>query len=676
MQDVDDHDGGLGEQEEGRNPPPSSTTTEAAQQKDVGQDDEQQRRRSSIASMENMPIEDYLCKQFELAERTATTTTATTESSEQLHNETTEKKESLSGTPTMARITASSTLHAGSVRDKNDGSGGVQCLKSSSPSKEQKLAHEECHTTTTTGRRLSESAARHPPDLDRFQQRVQVPSFLSRVGAIRVDGVNSSRRLEQQGFATTDYSTEFHDEFSNDDNRHDDDDDNGDNNNSMPFSPTPDSIFVADAQMIVVAEQQPDYNVHQPSYEPNNGGDEDDDCEALTCATAQSGHTNSMAKNRNLYWGLGIMVALLVMIGSVVGIVILANPDSAPANVGATVQTTLAPSAALTPTPSASPSFTRTESLTIAAYLYRLDNEPRNFRGMTTVAGPLGLMDILNQTDRNFTVFTPPEDVLALLSREFVVKFGAAAWSGHTRSLLRQHILPFALYTTDLGVNEQRTVQTMDSINSSFIVTRNSFRGVPLYNDAKDIGLLNGVVHAIPQFVLPTWSQKSLVEIVQQVNKERGGHLGIFLRLLNATSPSSPWRVALESYEGGPQTLVVPTNEAWLRLFSQSAIERMASMATNGSTTDLGSLMQNHVLVGVNIVCSAWTETTLDFQVSPNEVSVLTLSGNEVRIVREMSGSVLNGVSRIVVEDQFSDYGVVQVVDGVLIPPGFNASTV
>ena len=294
-----------------------------------------------------------------------------------------------------------------------------------------------------------------------------------------------------------------------------------------------------------------------------------------------------------------------------------------------------------------------------------------NFRGFAFAAEPVGIMDLLNQTDRKFTIFAPPEEAMRLLPQSFLVKFLTEPWSGHMRSIGSQLILPFELYTTDLAVNEQRTVQTIDGNNSTVLVTRNTFRGVPLFNDTINVQTLNGVVHATQELVLASWSNKSLVEIVGQLSEERGGDLSVFLRLLNATDPNSPLRAALESTDGGPQTLVVPTDQAWLRLFPQSAILRLESMGANGS---VGSLMQNHVLVNVNVVCSAWAETTSNFHISPNEASVLTWSGNEVRIVREMSGAVLNGVSRIVVQDRFGESGVVQVVDRVLVPPGFNAS--
>ena len=625
-------------------------------------------RRNSSASIEHLPVEEYLLKQMELSQTTTITPrdAMTAESVEQCRPKA--ERVSFCGKSTIATTTTTeeskspevSMLHPRAVDDHDVESG-----------KPKEQAHQGgLPSSVTRKRHHSETASL---GLDRSRQHdVSLPGeSLPRVGAFRVSGVNRQRRLEEsQSMSGRSFSTEldtYDDEYNNN---------NNNNNNSNTFSARANqagAVFVDDAQMIVVAEPQQgnDGNQSQSRYSP-------EESEAHTCITTKSGRSNQGSKNRNpyCYWGLGIVVALLVVIGSVVGIVILGRPDSTPASAGSKIQTTPSPSLLLTRTPSASPSVNPTELLTIAAYLYRPDNEPRNFLGITIAAEPLGIIAILNETDRNFTVFAPPEEVMLLLTQEFLAKFASEAWYGHIRSLLRQHILPFALYTTDLGVNEQRTVQTIDSINSPSVVTRNTFRGVPLYNDAKDIRLVNGVVHAISQILLPTWFNKSLVEIVQQVNEELGGDLSVFLQLLNATSPSNVWLVALESYEGGPQTLVVPTNEAWLRLFPLSAIERMASTGTNESVADLGSLMQNHVLVGVNVVCSAWTETTLEFRISSNEASVTTLSGNKVRIVREMSGAVLNGVSRIVVEDQFSDYGVVQVVDGVLVPPGFNASLV
>ena len=685
-----------------RGPCPSPPTSRNGGGDNVSNGEE---RRYSVASIDDMPIEEYLVKQMEQAERATTengeTIEGTTPAEEECNNgrpqyvKTIDKMASF-GTPQTTALPLSQVNAKKAFRDDAQEASMQQsyndrCAAASLVIHQDELHGDQQGYGTSSEMAITNSSRMVPGSLStssvpatlRLQEQQNLVFNQSRVGAIRVQGVNSRRGRRSVPAVAGSLSSEF--------DRNDDDDDDAINDNSEQLrvgsvdgepiiaeATTVAAVVVQQAEMIGEAEQP-----HRPDNDDAIHNQRSirsivDDYETRRQSPPKSDSINR--KNRRLYWGMGIGIVLLLVVGAVIAIVMVVstnqNQDQPTTAKGQTVPTP-SPSMFPTVTSSVSPTFAPFDSVTTSFFLYQVRKRTRNFLAFTIYAEPVGVIDLLNQTDRNFTLFAPPSEAMAMLSNEFLAKYASPFWNGHLRSLLLQHILPFTLYTTDLAVSEQRTVQMIDSINSPAVVTRNSFRGVPLLNDTINVPTLNGVVHAVSQLMEPTWFNKSLVEIVGQLSEERGGDLSVFLRLLNATSSSSLWRASLESHRGGPQTLVVPTNDAWLRLFSLSAIERIVSTGANGSVADLGSLMQNHVFVGVNVVCSAWAATTSEFQTSPNGVSVLTWSGNEVRIVREMSGVVLlNGVSQIVVEDQFSDYGVVHLVDRVLVPPGFNASLV
>ena len=170
----------------------------------------------------------------------------------------------------------------------------------------------------------------------------------------------------------------------------------------------------------------------------------------------------------------------------------------------------------------------------------------------------------------------------------------------------------------------------------------------------------NGIIYSLngyPSPVVP-WIGKTLYDILQELNNHHGGDLSGFIALIDAM-PDLFGKLNASSFEA--TTLFIPTNEA-LALLDSTLLEEIQGELD----PTIQQLVLNHVVDG-NFAKSCWSTTSIGSVISSTELRLKSQSGQDLNLTMNDKNVIINGDARIIQEDIFSEDGIIQIIDKVLV---------
>jgi uncharacterized surface protein with fasciclin (FAS1) repeats len=175
-------------------------------------------------------------------------------------------------------------------------------------------------------------------------------------------------------------------------------------------------------------------------------------------------------------------------------------------------------------------------------------------------------------------------------------------------------------------------------------------------HEERNLILKNGVQHNFAEYPDPIvpWIGKSMLFLLLETNNQRNGDLSSFIALIDA---SPDLKGQLEDLTGAvaATTLFVPTNDA-LSTLDESLL---------ADPTFLEQFLLNHMVSG-NFARSCWRSIPTGIVMSDTELRLESQAGHVLQLD---IGSVvtINGTSKIIKEDLFSQQGIIQVIDKPLL---------
>lgn len=271
------------------------------------------------------------------------------------------------------------------------------------------------------------------------------------------------------------------------------------------------------------------------------------------------------------------------------------------------------------------------------------------FTTLVAAVQAAGLAETLSG-EGEFTVFAPTDDAFAALP-EGTVDSLLEDPEGALKDILLYHVAE--------GVVPAETVVTLDSAATlqgepvSIMVTDGDvFLNEEVQVIITDIEASNGVIHVIDGVLMPP----SMVEVaakpsIAQIAAE-DGRFSTLVAALQAADLD-------ETLAGeGDFTVFAPTDAAFAML-PEGTLESLLEQP-EGALTDV---LLYHVFDGL---VPAETVATLD--------SATTLLGEDVNFMLVDDEVIINDIYKIVATDIEASNGLIHVIDGVLLPPGFDAT--
>ena len=290
-----------------------------------------------------------------------------------------------------------------------------------------------------------------------------------------------------------------------------------------------------------------------------------------------------------------------------------------------------------------------------------------------------GLLEYLNRLDINLTIFAPAGRAFQnqIITTDFVSKYLSDSWVGHSRDLFLNFVVvaDTPLFSTTIKNGSEFTTEAgnkiiISSTDDDFaVITKNVSIPVKAYIQQPNIEVSNGVVHGLFDFYYPPWFNLTVFEVLEQANAERGD-LNTLISLLEA-APTLKEKLMGRK---GPLTFFAPVDSS----FSVLPTDIVDSAIINGLTvgSELFKLIQNH-MAPANYVAAfrAWEripEGTRD-AAKTDQLSLLSDASDilEVVVVNNET-TIINGAANIVQFDVFSEHGVIQIIDSLLIFTGFS----
>ena len=154
------------------------------------------------------------------------------------------------------------------------------------------------------------------------------------------------------------------------------------------------------------------------------------------------------------------------------------------------------------------------------------------------------------------------------------------------------------------------------------------------------------------------WIGKTFYDILQESNDKNGGSLSGFIALVEAV-PDLFGKLNASSFDA--TTLFVPTNEA-LALLDPTLLEEIKG----DLDLTIQKLVLNHILAG-NFAISCWSTTSNGNVISSTEVRLVSQSGYILDLNIMDSDVTINGNARRIQGDIFSEDGIIQIIDKVLL---------
>ncbi len=253
-----------------------------------------------------------------------------------------------------------------------------------------------------------------------------------------------------------------------------------------------------------------------------------------------------------------------------------------------------------------------------------------SFKTLLAALEAAGLTDAL-RGDGPFTVFAPSDTAFAALGQDAIAELLKPANRDQLKSILTYHVVPDAVTATQAA----RT-PVADTLEGTSVLLRPKGKTVMVDRATvvqADIRASNGVIHVIDRVLTPT----DLLETAQIA--------GQFDTLLSAARLAG-LADALQQ-PGQERTLLAPTDKAFASLPEGA----LAELTQPANRERLKAVLSYHVLGRRLLVTEYATET---------------LQGQKVTI-KPVGGVTVNG-SRVVLADIKTTNGVIQVLDGVLMP--------
>ena len=183
-----------------------------------------------------------------------------------------------------------------------------------------------------------------------------------------------------------------------------------------------------------------------------------------------------------------------------------------------------------------------------------------------------------------------------------------------------------------------------------------------------DLHYKNGIIQTFSEYPNPIvpWFGKSSMQVLIETNTHRNGDLSGFIALLQAI-PSLYAKLQLqEEGTSTATTLFVPTNDALLS-FDPSLMATYQDQGSNATTTiTMMQLIQNHFVSG-NFARKCWQTIPTGTKINNTTLRLKSDAGQDLDLVMNDRGVIINGYSRIVQEDVFTHDGILQIIDKVLV---------
>ena len=178
-----------------------------------------------------------------------------------------------------------------------------------------------------------------------------------------------------------------------------------------------------------------------------------------------------------------------------------------------------------------------------------------------------------------------------------------------------------------------------------------------------DLHFKNGVVHNALNYPHPLvpWIGKSILDILLETNDVHKGDLSAFINLLDIMPDL---KLQLQGWENVIQgiTLFVPTNHA-------IALLNLNLTNQEGQPSELDPMTQqlllNHVVLG-NFARSYWWTTSTGTVISKSELWLESQAGQQLNLTIT-DFVIINAVVNITHEDIFSEDGIIQIIDHVIM---------
>jgi transforming growth factor-beta-induced protein len=283
--------------------------------------------------------------------------------------------------------------------------------------------------------------------------------------------------------------------------------------------------------------------------------------------------------------------------------------------------------------------------------------EDGRFTTLVAAVEAAGLAETLSG-EGEFTVFAPTDDAFAALP-EGTVESLLEDPEGALKDILLFHVLNQVVPAADV-VNFD-AAETVQGENVSIAVVDGE---VVLNDSAKvvitDIKASNGIIHVIDAVILPPSMTNAEASEEEMMDKKSIAEIAVedgrFTTLVAALEAAG----LVDTLAGeGEFTVFAPVDDAFAAL-PDGTVEALLEDPEG----DLTNILLYHVVEGA---VPAETVVTLD--------SAPTLQGSDVTITVTEDGVFLNDTVEVIVTDVLASNGIIHVIDGVLLPPEEQASS-
>ena len=154
-----------------------------------------------------------------------------------------------------------------------------------------------------------------------------------------------------------------------------------------------------------------------------------------------------------------------------------------------------------------------------------------------------------------------------------------------------------------------------------------------------------------------------MYNVLLETNDKRNSDLSDFIAIIE-TLPSI-LQLLQDNSTITATTLFVPTNNA-IALSNLTWMTQQQQGQNNIiiTTAMVQQLVQNHIVSG-NFVRSCWWTIPTGTIISESELRLESEAGQSLDLLINDEGVIINGNVRIVEEDIFSEYGIIQIIDTV-----------
>ena len=403
-------------------------------------------------------------------------------------------------------------------------------------------------------------------------------------------------------------------------------------------------------------------------------GNDDEDNPAHIIVIAEE-QTQTTKNRRKLYIGLGLTLIVVVVVVGVAVAVSTTRKGSSSKKSGPTS------------TPTTIDQRQPTSKLTADAFLeiYRgesmLNNEyvAYDFQTYYLAVEGNGFLEFLNSSDVALTIFAPAGRAFQnkiIMTSDFVTKYVSPSWVGHSRSIFLNFVVvgDTPMYSKDVVNGSVFTTESGSTIiiegnSTSFaVVTKNISIPINAPIQVPDLIVSNGVIHGLFDFYFPPWFNLTVYDVLLTANITRNGDLSILIGLVEA---STSLKNLLQTNRG-PLTFFAPVNKA----FSGISLGLVNDSIANGLFNDsaLFKVLMNHMSTA-NYVAAfrAWEQIPEGIKTGTDQFTLTSLFGEYLTVTAvDNVTSTINSNASVLEFDVLSEFGVVQIIDTLLMIPGID----